>query len=177
MGGALANNFFVAHGNNVGKSSYDKKSVTEAKRIISKNINKKILLPIDFITTQKKQKWQPRLKTLSQITANDYIFDIGPQTIRLYAKYIKQAATLVWNGPLGMFEDKHFRQGTMSIARLLASRSKGSAFGVAGGGETVEALHLTKMSEYVDWVSTGGGAMLAYLGGEKMPGLKDIVNK
>jgi phosphoglycerate kinase len=92
----------------------------------------------------------------------------------LFSSYIKKAKTVIWNGPMGMFENPHYKHGTLAVAQTLAARSTGSAFGVVGGGETVEALKMTKMIEYVDWVSTGGGAMLSYLGGEKMPGLKGI---
>ena len=87
----------------------------------------------------------------------------------------KKANTIIWNGPLGYFENQHFKHGTLAIARVIAARSTGQAFGVAGGGETIEALKLTKMENYLDWISTGGGAMLAFLGGEKLPGLKGIV--
>ena len=75
-----------------------------------------------------------------------------------------------------MFEDSHYKHGTMAIGQLIASRSKGKAFGVAGGGETVEALKKSKMIKYMDWVSTGGGAMVSYLSGAKMPGLKGLIN-
>jgi len=94
----------------------------------------------------------------------------------LFDSYIKQAKTIVWNGPLGKFEEASFKAGTLSVARSLASRARGQAYGLVGGGETVTALKLTKMDEYVDWISTAGGAMLAYLGGEKLPGLKGIVS-
>jgi len=76
---------------------------------------------------------------------------------------------------MGMFEARHFKYGTLSIARAIASRSRGRAFGVVGGGETIEALKMTRMDNYVDWISTGGGATLAFLSGAKMPGLKGIV--
>ena len=99
------------------------------------------------------------------------MLDIGPATILLFSKYIKKAKTIVWNGPLGMFEDDNFKKGTIIIAREIAALSSGKSFGVVGGGETVEALNLTGMGKYVDWISTGGGAMLAYLSGDKMPGL------
>jgi len=82
---------------------------------------------------------------------------------------------LIWNGPMGMFEQEDYRHGTMAIARLIAARSTGHAFGVVGGGETVEALKKTLMIEHVDWVSTGGGAMLDFLAGRPMPGLKGLV--
>jgi phosphoglycerate kinase len=84
---------------------------------------------------------------------------------------------LIWNGPLGKFEEPSFKNGTLIIASLIAARSSGHAYGVVGGGETIAALKLTKMAEYVDWISTAGGAMLTYLGGGKMPGLSKIIKK
>ncbi len=171
VGGAVANCFLAARGFEVGRSLVDKKSILLAGKLDCK----KIILPIDAIVGNNKAQQKVAKKELIKISKNDSIFDIGPATIKLYAKYIKQGKTIVWNGPIGMFENEKFKHGTMALARLIAARSTGRAFGVVGGGETVEALKLTKMFDYVDWVSTGGGAMLSYLGGEKMPGLKGIV--
>ena len=116
-----------------------------------------------------------RVKNVYNVGKTDIILDIGPKTQRIFSQNIKNGKTLVWNGPMGMFEQERFKHGTLGIARVMASRSKGKAFGVAGGGETVEALKMTKMMEYVDWVSTGGGAMLSYLGGDEMPGLEKLI--
>ena len=174
IGGALANNFLSAYNFEIGKSISDKKSIKIAKKII-KNKNNNIIFPIDVVVGSKLDKWRPIAKTLKQVGKKDYIFDIGPNTIRLYAKYIRKANTIIWNGPLGMFEDTHYKHGTIAIGQLIASRSKGKAFGVAGGGETVEALKKSKMIKYMDWVSTGGGAMVSYLSGAKMPGLKGLI--
>ncbi|MDD5527820.1 MAG: phosphoglycerate kinase [Patescibacteria group bacterium] len=165
IGGALANNFFKAMGMNIGKSLFDKESVAVAKKLLS---NRKIVLPIDAVVERPNAG---EAKLIDNISKNDIILDIGPQTIMLYAAIIKQAKTIVWNGPLGAFEQPHFRHGTVALGQLIAARSRGKTFGVVGGGETLEALKLTKMEAYVDWISTGGGAMLAYLGEEKMPGL------
>ena len=93
--------------------------------------------------------------------------DIGPATIRLYTKYIKSAQTLVWNGAMGYFEQKPYDIGTLSIARLVASRSKGKAFGVIGGGETIQTMEMVGMMSDIDFISTGGGAMLEFLSGKK----------
>jgi len=173
IGGQLANNFLSAKGFNIGSSKIDKESLNYAKKIKSN----KIILPIDYIVAPSASiKGKPKLKNNNNINEKDMILDIGPETIKMFAEYIKKAKTIIWNGPLGMFEIKNFRNGTVSIARLIASRSRGSAFGVVGGGETIEALKMTGMIHYVDWVSTGGGAMLSYLGGENMPGLKKIYN-
>lgn len=135
----------------------------------------KIILPVDVVVRTKSGSAQ--LRRPEEVKKDEMILDIGPETISLFSHYIKEAQTLVWNGPMGKFEEEGFRQGTLSIARLIASRSSGKAYGLVGGGETIEALELTKMAEYVDWVSTAGGAMLTYLGGGKMPGLAKIATK
>lgn len=173
IGGALANNFIKAAGYEVGNSLIDLKSVEIAK----KNKDNKIVFPIDVVTTTKLKNGKPVVKKLKEVNVYDYILDIGPETIKLFNNLIKRGATIVWNGPMGKFEDSKFKHGTLAIGQIIAARSSGSAFGVAGGGETIEALKMTKMIHDLDWVSTGGGAMLAYLGGEKMPGLVGLIKK
>ncbi len=173
LGGALANNFLVAHNLEIGKSFFSEKSVKMARRLKNKNI----VLPLDVLVSSKKEKWQAKVKKVTDIAKDEYIFDIGPETIRFYSSLLKKADTIIWNGPMGVFEEDQYKYGTLYLARVIASRSKGRAFGVAGGGETVSALKMTKMEKYIDWVSTGGGAMLSFLGGEKMPGLEKIVKK
>jgi phosphoglycerate kinase len=171
IGGALANNFIAARGYEIGKSLVDKDSLSFAKKFKSK----KIIFPVDVVVSDRLSGGDARVKKIKEVGKKDYILDIGPETIRLFSHYIKRAATIIWNGPMGKFEEERFKYGTMCIARVVASHSRGRAFGVVGGGETVEALEKTKMFEYVDWVSTGGGAMLSYLGKEPMPGLKGII--
>ncbi|MFA5248504.1 MAG: phosphoglycerate kinase [Patescibacteria group bacterium] len=175
IGGALANNFFKAKGYGVGESLIDKESVLVAKKLIKNNRAYqqagKIILPLDVVVSQKGDREHGLIKKVDLIGKKDCALDIGPETIHLYANIIKEAKTIIWNGPLGAFEEKTFRHGTLALATLIAARSRGKTFGVIGGGETLEALKMTKMEGYVDWISMGGGAMLAYLGGEKMPGL------
>jgi phosphoglycerate kinase len=173
IGGALANNFIAAHGFAIGKSLADKASIKMAAGLIKRHKN--IILPVDVLVGKKMKGARPQLKPINQVQKDDIILDVGPRTVKLFASFIRQANTIIWNGPLGYYENEHFKHGTLSVARVIAARSTGRAFGVAGGGETVEALKITKMADYVDWVSTGGGAMLAFLGGEKMPGLRGIV--
>ena len=173
LGGALANNFFAARGFSVGKSLVEPKSVKLAGELMKRG---NIILPADFVVSATEAGERAEVRAVDRVKNDEYIYDIGPQTVRQYARYIKEAATIVWNGPMGVFEKEHFKHGTLSVARLVAARSTGSAFGIVGGGETVEALKMTRMLEYVDWVSTGGGAMLSYLGGEPMPGLGEIVS-
>jgi len=173
LGGALANNFFVAQKLEIGRSVYDADSAAIVKKFFkNKKLAAKIILPLDLIV---KTKHGPQLKRPDEVSKTDFIFDIGPETISRYAQYIKAAATLVWNGPLGKFEEDSFKHGSLAIARLVAARSSGPAYGLVGGGETIAALNLSKMAEYVDWISTAGGALLTYLGGGKMPGLKGLI--
>lgn len=176
IGGAIANDFLKSLGFGVGKSlvSKDKELLKAIKQLYQRAGNKKIILPLDVLVSAKPGG-QPELRGVSRVGKNEIILDIGPKTVSFYAHFIKQANTLVWSGPMGMFEKESFKHGTLMIARLIASRSTGRAFGAVGGGETIEALKQTKMFHHVDWVSTGGGAMLDYLSGRKLPGLKNIV--
>jgi phosphoglycerate kinase len=167
VGGGIANSFLSARGWEVGCSLIDDESVRLATKIKSP----KILLPIDFIV---KTKNGYRLKDARDIKKNDIIGDIGPETIALFSLFIYKAKTLIWNGPMGIIENKNFNQGTKAIARSFGFCSRGKAYGVAGGGETLEGLKMADVMDLPDWVSTGGGAMLAYLGGERMPGLEGI---
>ena len=174
LGGGLANNFFKFQGLEVGRSLIDADSSKAVKKFFKgKKLDKKIILPLDVVVKRKNGKTQ--VVSPTAVKKDDCILDVGPATIASFAKYIKTAKTLVWNGPLGKFEENSFKHGTLAIASLIAARSSGRAYGVVGGGETVAALKLNKMAQYVDWVSTAGGAMLAYLGGDKMPGLNLIV--
>ncbi len=176
LGGALINNFFKYQKREIGKSLFDAESLVYVRKLFKgQKLLAKIILPIDVVVKTKAGLAQVRRP--EEVKKEETILDIGPETISLFAQYIKKAQTLVWNGPMGKFEESSFKYGTLSIARLVASRSSGRAYGLVGGGETIEALKLTKMEEYVDWVSTAGGAMLTYLGGGKMPGLSKIVTK
>lgn len=172
IGGMISYDFLAAHNFSTGKYKPDKNNIKIAKKIM----DKKVVLPVDLVgTSQKNGQGQAVVYNFNALPKNKFQLDIGPETIHLYAKYIKGAQTVLWNGPMGMFESSHFKTGTMSIARLVATHSRGTSFGLVGGGETVAALKKTNMFDNVDWVSTAGGAMLTYLAGGKMPGLKKIV--
>ncbi len=173
IGGAIANNFLKNRGFNVGRSLINEESLDFAEKFKTS----KIILPVDVIVGRDKKKgFRGEAKDINKVNNLDYILDIGPKTVGLFSNFINKSRTIVWNGPLGLFEDDDFKGGTMAIANSMAFRSRGSAFGVAGGGETVEALSQAKVEDQIDWISTGGGAMLAFLGGKKMPGLKKIIN-
>ncbi len=176
IGGALANVYFKSQGLEIGKSYCENKvDKSIIKKMQEKKYLDKIILPIDVIARNSKGLVRQCLP--SEIKKNEEILDIGPETIALFSKHIKKANTLIWNGPMGKFEEHAFRQGSLSVARSIASHAKGPSFGVIGGGETIEVLTLTKMTEYIDFISTAGGAMLSYLSGEEMPGLDKIVKK
>ncbi len=178
VGGAVANDFLQSLGYEVGKSkvSGDAKLAKQAISMYKKAGNKKIILPLDLVVSKKKDgKGHLAVKSVSMVSKDDYIYDIGPKTISFYSRYLKQANTIAWNGPMGWFEQDSFKHGTVALARVMAARSSGRAFGVVGGGETVEALKMAGMFDQVDWVSTGGGAMLDFLAGEPMPGLKGLI--
>lgn len=174
LGGGLANNFLAYQGKEIGSSIFEKGMEKELKKFFKgKTLDPKIILPVDVVIYSKGKR--ARAQRLIDLKSGEAIFDIGPESLSLFATYVKRAKTIVWNGPMGKFEEASFKHGTLGLARLIASKSKGPAYGLVGGGETVEALKITKMEEYVDWVSTAGGAMLSYLAGADMPGLKKIV--
>ncbi len=172
IGGGLANNFLAAQGYNVGQSLVDQESIDLAKKL-SKEFTDKIIIPTDVIVADAAGL--PAWRLAKEVKDNERILDIGPATIQEFSRQIKQAKTIVWNGPMGKFEDEHYKNGTLFIAREIAWQSRGVAFGLVGGGETVAALQMTGMAGYVDWVSTAGGAMLAFLGDETMPGLAGLM--
>jgi len=176
IGGALANNFFKFRRQEIGQSLYDQGSNKDVKPFFSDSkLKSKIILPVDVVV--KTKTGQAVLRKIGEVQKTDCILDIGPASISLFASFIKKAQTIIWNGPMGKFEETSFKHGTLAVARLVASRATGPAYGLVGGGETVAALELSKMAEYVDWVSTAGGAMLTYLSGGAMPGLTKIVSR
>lgn len=177
VGGGVLNTYLKAAGYKIGKSLVDDEYQDEALVFLK---NKKTILPVDVVVGDLKGKNTRvvSLRTTPQqiCKTGELILDVGPETLNLYASYIKRAKTILWNGALGYFEQKPYDVGTLTIARLVAARSKGKAYGVVGGGETVQALGLVKMMDQVDLVSTGGGAMLEYISGKKLPGVT-VVNK
>jgi len=172
IGGGLVNTYLYARGYKIGASLIDKEFQLDA---ITYCKQKKVIKPVDVVVGTfdgKKVRVVSLKKTPHDVCKkNEGIYDIGPKTIQLFAEYIKEAQTLVWNGAMGVFEQSPYDVGTMSIARLIASRSKGKAFGVIGGGETLQAMDMVGMTDDIDLVSTGGGAMLEFLAGDALPGI------
>jgi phosphoglycerate kinase len=175
LGGIVANTLLAAKGYGVGDSVVDESQFANAKRVLR---GSGILLPKDVVVGTRAGggvrvvSLHPKAHHICDV--GEGIFDIGPETVRLYSKELKQAQALLWNGDLGYSEQSPYEHGTQALAKVFAARSTGRAFGVIGGGETIRSMHATKMIEHVDMVSTGGGAMLAYLAGKPLPALEAL---
>lgn len=150
IGGACANTFLKANGFNIGASLFEPKMLPLVKRL---SRSKNIILPVDFISDRGK------------------LLDIGPLTERIFTRAIRKARTVIWNGPLGLFEKPQFRNGSVAVAHAVAASK---AFSVVGGGETIGLIHELRLEKRIRFLSTGGGAMLAFLAGEKLPGIEAL---
>lgn len=169
IGGGIANTFLAADGYTVGKSLYEPDLIDEAERLTieAKNRGAEIPQPIDVVTAEKfSDEAEDSIRLVSQIDDNEKIFDIGPDTIKLFTSLIKKAKTILWNGPVGAFEIEQFSKGTEAIAKAVADSK---AFKVAGGGDTLAAIEKYKIDSKIDYISTGGGAFLTVLEGKKLP--------
>ncbi len=174
VGGGVASLLFKSKGYEVGFSKIEEGEMKTAWKI-EKNFKNKLMLPADVVVAdQEMQKDSIRVCAPHEVKKDELILDVGPKTILVYAQEIKKAKTIIWSGPLGLFEKKPFDTGTMSLARLLGGRGKGKAFVIAGGGDTVDAIRQAHQFENFDHVSTGGGAMLEYLAGKKLPGIEAL---
>jgi 3-phosphoglycerate kinase len=171
VGGAMIFTFFKAMGLNVGKSKVEDDKVAEAKELLE-NSNNKIILPVDVRVASKIEKGaEVRNVPIDKIGANDIGVDIGDETIAIYEEILNKAKTVVWNGPLGIFEIEEFAKGTVEIAEHLAQLK---AKTIVGGGDTAAALDELKLAEKMNHVSTGGGASLELLEGKVLPGIKAL---
>ncbi|MBN5088493.1 phosphoglycerate kinase [Stenotrophomonas maltophilia] len=169
VGGGIANTFIAAAGYNVGKSLYEPDLLDTAKKIVAdaKARGADIPLPVDVVTAKQ---FMPdavaEVKAVDAVAEDDLILDIGPQTAAQYAQLIGKAGTVVWNGPVGVFEFEAFSKGTEALARAIASSP---AFSIAGGGDTLAAVDKFDIAQQVSYISTGGGAFLEFLEGKTLP--------
>lgn len=170
VGGGIGSTFLKALGYDVGQSKISEVNV--AKQLL-RQYKDKLVMPVDVVVATDL-KANPRVSAVDKILPNEAIFDTGPESIRKFATIIKTAKTLVWNGPFGKFEDSRYSFGSKAIAQVFAMQSKGKAYGLVGGGETAEVLDQAKVSEFVDYISTGGGAMLEFLSGKQLPGIEAL---
>ncbi len=169
VGGGIANTFIAATGNNVGKSLYEADLVDTCNKLISdaKSRGGDIPVPTDVVCGKEfSETAEASLKPVSAVEDDDMIFDIGPDSAAALAEVLKSAGTIVWNGPVGVFEFDQFGEGTKAIAMAIA---ESSAFSIAGGGDTLAAVDKYDIADKVSYISTGGGAFLEFLEGKKLP--------
>lgn len=173
VGGALAHAFFVAQGIDVGRSAYDAEGVDDARALLRK-WGDKIWLPTDVVVAKSLRKDAARrVVAPADVKKSDRIVDIGPETLARYVAELKPAKMIVWNGPFGYTEIGAFAAGSGALAHAIASRSK-SAVTVVGGGDTIPVVENAGVADRYTLLSTGGGAMLEFLAGEKMPGIEAL---
>lgn len=167
VGGGIANTFLAAAGYPVGKSLYEPELLDEARRLMQKT---SIPLPEDVVVaTEFAEQAKATVKTVSEVGAADMILDIGPKTAARFAELIASMRTILWNGPVGVFEFASFAEGTRVIAQAIAA-NKG--FSIAGGGETIAAIDKFGITDKVSYISTGGGAFLEYVEQGTLPAVE-----
>ena len=169
VGGGIANTFIAAAGHRVGKSLYEPELVDTARRLMAEAESRgaRIPIPIDVVCGKELAETTPAThKPVTEVADDDMILDIGPETAKHFAEMLKQAGTIVWNGPVGVFEFDQFAEGTRALSLAIA---ESPAFSIAGGGDTLAAVAKYKIGEMISYISTGGGAFLEFLEGKKLP--------
>lgn len=177
VGGGIANTFIAAAGFNVGKSLYEEDFVPAAKALIKKMQERgaDIPIPTDVVVAKAySADAQARIVPVDQVQDDDLIFDIGPDSAAALKPLLANAGTIVWNGPLGVFEFDQFAGGTKALAKAVAASN---AFSIAGGGDTLAAVSKFGIGEMVSYISTGGGAFLEFLEGKELPAVAMLENR
>jgi phosphoglycerate kinase len=168
-GGGIANTFIAAAGYNVGKSLVEMDLIPQAKRLMqqAKERGRDIPIPVDVVCGKEFSATAvATIKLVDEVEDDDMIFDIGPQTVIRFAKILQRAATIVWNGPVGVFEFDQFGEGTRALSQAIADSA---AFSIAGGGDTLAAVDKYGIEKQISYISTGGGAFLEFLEGKQLP--------
>ncbi|HIO44012.1 MAG TPA: phosphoglycerate kinase [Methylococcales bacterium] len=172
VGGGIANTFIAAAGFAVGKSLYEEDLIPEAKKLMAQAKEKgvEIPVPVDVVCAKEfSEDAEAFVRKVADVEADDLILDIGPETAAHYAELLKTAGTIVWNGPVGVFEIEQFGKGTETMAYAIAAAD---AFSIAGGGDTLAAIDKYGIADQVSYTSTGGGAFLAFLEGKVLPAVE-----
>jgi phosphoglycerate kinase len=180
IGGGMAYTFLKAQGLPIGKSLVEDDKIDVAKKILAhaKARNFKFLLPTDHVTAPEFKADAPATTASVTATPADQMgLDIGPKTIAAYAAEIGKAKTVVWNGPMGVFEMPAFAKGTLEVAKAVAAATVSGATSIVGGGDSVAAVHQSGVAHKISHISTGGGASLEFLGGRKLPGVEALTNR
>ncbi len=169
IGGGIANTFLAAQGYAVGKSLYEPDLLDTANEILqlAETNNVELPLPIDVVVaTEINNNATTRIKSITEIASDEMILDIGPQTQQLYQTLFNNVGTIIWNGPVGVFEYQPFAEGTQVIAETVANSP---AFSLAGGGDTINAIEQFHITDKISYISTGGGAFLEFIEGQTLP--------
>jgi phosphoglycerate kinase len=177
IGGGMAYTFLKVQGHQIGKSMFEAEFIDTAKSLLDKaaKMGINIILPVDHVVAAEfSEKATPENVDKIDIPEGKMALDIGPKTVQLIKEKIKDAQTIVWNGPLGVFEFPAFQKGTLEVARLVAD-AKGTS--VVGGGDSVAAVNKFGLADKIDHVSTGGGASLEFLEGQVLPGIAALQDK
>jgi phosphoglycerate kinase len=176
VGGGIANTFLAAQGFNVGKSLHERDMLDICKRLLEQSQRRGIVIPMPtdvVVATEFSAVAEADVKSVKNVAANEMILDIGPDTAEQMATLIAGAGTILWNGPVGVFEFDQFGEGTRILAHAIA-RSK--AFSLAGGGDTLAAIEKYGIEDGISYISTGGGAFLEFVEGKKLPAV-DILER
>ncbi|UXN35078.1 phosphoglycerate kinase [Avibacterium paragallinarum] len=170
VGGGIANTFIAAEGKDVGKSLYEADLIPEAQRLEKAT---QIPVPTDVRVGLEFSETAPAIeKSVDDIKADESIFDIGEKSAEELAKIIKSAKTILWNGPVGVFEFPNFRNGTKVVADAIVEATQNGAFSIAGGGDTLAAIDLFGIKDKISYISTGGGAFLEFVEGKVLPAVE-----
>jgi phosphoglycerate kinase len=180
IGGGMAYTFLKADGQPIGKSLVEDDKLDLARRLREEARQKKfaLLLPVDHVVGAEFKADTPTQIVSVSATPDGWMgLDIGPKTIEAYRQKIASAKTIVWNGPMGVFEMPAFAKGTLEIAKAVAAVTGSGATSIVGGGDSVAAVHQSGLADKISHISTGGGASLEFLGGRKLPGVEALTNK
>jgi len=180
IGGGMAYTFLKADGQPIGKSLVEDDKLDLARRLRDEARQKKfaLLLPVDHIVGAEFKADTATQTVSTSATPEGWMgLDIGPKTIDTYKQKISAARTIIWNGPMGVFEMPAFAKGTLEIAKAVAAATTGGATSIVGGGDSVAAVHQSGVADKISHISTGGGASLEFLGGRKLPGVEALTNK
>ena len=173
LGGGIANTFIKASGYNIGNSLHEESMLNIAQSMLSDAVKSCQIPEIIDVVVAKEFSSQSRANTkmIEEVASDDLILDIGPKTAEIFSKIISQAQTIIWNGPLGVFEFDQFGLGTKAIAKAIA-QSKG--FSAAGGGDTLAAIEKYEIVDDISYISTGGGAFLEFIEGKPLPSVEAL---
>ncbi len=172
VGGGIANTFLAAAGKNVGKSLHEPRMIDIAKEIMEHG---RIVLPVDVVVSSEvNEAAESKIKRVDAVSEEDHILDIGPLSISRNRELVSDAKTIVWNGPLGVFEIPQFSAGTRELGKSI---KQSNAFSIAGGGDTISAIEISDALDGISYISTGGGAFLETLEGKTLPGVSALLGK